>query len=120
MNTAMRQPSDLPDVLRDIVNLNFEFRERVANGDWAGATELENQRRAELQDLFDRPLEPDVRQRVISTLNELLQSDRTLVRDLEAARDLCSNQISQLQLGRKAATAYQDTDLMLQSPKMMQ
>ncbi len=116
----MAQRTALPDVLHHIVDLNIEFRELIATGQWAEATQLEAQRRSALQELFEQPMEAAVRQHVVSTLTELLQSDKALVRDLETARDLCSEQIGKLQLGRTAAAAYSDSGLMVKGPRMMQ
>ncbi len=120
MNLAMAKSPDLSVVLHQIVDLNFEFRELIAAGDWEAATRIEQARRDAMQGLFERPMEPVTRQQVINTLSEILQSDQLLVHDLEHARDLCSSQISHMQLGRKATTAYNDNGLMVQSPRLMQ
>lgn len=120
MSLAMSTVSSLPDVLHQIMNLNIEFRELIAEGSWAEASKVESERRTMLQALFERPMDPSVRDRVLETLNELLQSDKTLLSELDKARELCSQQIEQLRLGRKATSAYEETSLMVQGPRMMQ
>jgi len=114
------EPLPLTDMLRQITDLNIEFREAVGVGDWEAATELETRRRAALQRLFERPLEDGARQKVLNALTELLQSDQALARSLETARDHCSEQITRMQLGRHATNSYRETGMMVPGPKMMQ
>lgn len=116
----MNLSSSVQEVLQQIIDLNTSFCDSIADGDWATATQLENQRRQRLQCLFEQPMQPEVRRRVLDTLTELLQSDRRLVENLQVARDHCSSQISRMQLGKHAARSYESTGLMVAGPKMMQ
>lgn len=106
--------------LQQVIDLNQAFLDAVTDGDWGAATALEGHRRNLLASLLAGPIEVADRQRVLNTLRELLQSDRLLVEQLEAAREHCSGQMAQLQLGRVATHSYNDTSMIMQGPRLMQ
>lgn len=112
--------STVQRLLTDIQNLNVTLCESIASGNWAEASQTENERRRALEELFALPLQAEARRQVLATLGDISESDRQLVRHLEEAREHCSKQISMMQVGRLATSSYESTGLMVNSPKMMQ
>lgn len=108
------------DLLEQILELNDEFLEAVSSCDWPAATALEGRRRTLLAELLSGPIEPEARTRIVAALRDMLQSDRSLVRNLGKARDHCSHRIFQMQLGRHATSSYNETSMIVHGTKTMQ
>lgn len=94
------------DVVRRLTDLNLSFRSLITEGEWIEAARIERERFATLQELMQCPADSGYRRQLQTLLREMLFSDRALLDELQATRDHCLHELTEIHRGKQATKGY--------------
>ena len=101
-------PAEWEQRINRLRSLSAELLELAQAGQWDAVTELESQRRAVLETLFQTAPPADLALQLESAARATLASDARLLELAQAERDQLSEHLKSLGQGRRAVQAYQN------------
>ncbi len=106
MSSVHHLPEPAVDRFAPLRVLSAQIRERMLARDWAGAADLDNERRVGIAALFERKPTPEELPQMVEGLKELVRVNDELLGLMAHQRRILDRQADTLAAGRRMGGAY--------------